>query len=575
MSSDLLAEFDSFYRAPQDAKSNLTPASNDLYILGGNTSTGKSEGQSGFPQWQSAQKSNNDIWGGMNSFQPASNPQPSAATQSDIWGSLGSLQQQKQPPPAGRNSGFGNAEFTMNNQRRNISQSNSGAMQRPSFDMLSSNIAPVSQSTLPNTSSATRLQLSQPSTTKNSSFGDILFDATEEQAPEVDDDDEFGEFETVTSEPLQTGPPIQSYGMFETAPIQSGTSVNQKDMSFLPANYGHGIMSFPPMSKPASLQQSTPFANADHATGRAPKPIQNEKPKSATSVAVRPDVEVKNSIPTTSQALSIQATEQVDDEWGDFSPETPATASAKVSFGVKTDAWAWDPMEKPTEPVRTLVDAAPPTNIPPPSVFLSMFPILFDLPQTKLFTPVAGQTFSLKNRILSDPSTIEFLRAYLLIATVAGRILAGRRLRWKRDTILAQSMRIGPATAGGKGGMKLTGVDKAEITREDREAAEVARVWKDQVGRLRSAVAVSNSSTQDSSRHLAIPDVSENIHVKIQQGAVTAPKPCLICGLKREERANKVDVDVEDSFGEWWVDHWGHRTCRNFWLENESKLKSR
>ena len=575
MSSDLLAEFDSFYRAPQDVKSNLTPASNDLYILGGNTRTGKSEGQSGFPQWQSAQKPNNDIWGGMNSFQPASNPQPSAATQSDIWGSLGSLQQQKQPPPAGRNSGVGNAEFTMNNQRRNISQSNSGAMQRPSFDMLSSNIAPVAQSTPPNTSSATRLQLSQPSTTTNSSFGDILFDATEEQAPEVDDDDEFGEFETVISEPLQTGPAIQSYGMFETAPIQSGTSVNQKDMSFLPANYGHGIMSFPPTPKPASLQQSTPFANANHVTGRAPKPIQNEKPKPATSVAVRSDVEVKKPIPTTSQAYSIQTTEQVDDEWGDFSPETPAIASAKVSFDVKTDAWAWDPMGKPTEAVPTLVNAAPPTNIPPPSVFLSIFPILFDLPQTKLFTPVAGQTFSLKNRILSDPSTIEFLRAYLLIATVAGRILAGRRLRWKRDTILAQSMRIGPAAAGGKGGMKLTGVDKAEITREDREAAEVARVWKDQVGRLRSAVAVSNSSTQDSSRHLAIPDVSENIHVKIQQGAVTAPKPCIICGLKREERANKVDVDVEDSFGEWWVDHWGHRTCRNFWLENESKLKSR
>jgi len=218
---------------------------------------------------------------------------------------------------------------------------------------------------------------------------------------------------------------------------------------------------------------------------------------------------------------------------------------------------------------------APPTNIPPPSVFLSLFPILFDLPQTKLFTPVAGQTFSLKNRILSDPSTVEFLRAYLLIATVAGRILAGRKLRWKRDTILAQSMRMGPAAAGGKGGMKLTGVDKAEVTREDREAAEVARIWKDQLGKLRSAVAVSNSSTQDSSRQLAIPDVSENIHVKTQPGAGTAPKPCIICGLKRDERANKVDVDVEDSFGEWWVDHWGHRTCRNFWLEHESKLKSR
>ncbi|KAJ3502922.1 hypothetical protein NM208_g16619 [Fusarium decemcellulare] len=30
----------------------------------------------------------------------------------------------------------------------------------------------------------------------------------------------------------------------------------------------------------------------------------------------------------------------------------------------------------------------------------------------------------------------------------------------------------------------------------------------------------------------------------------TAPKACIICGLKREERVAKVDYEVEDSFGE-------------------------
>lgn len=123
--------------------------------------------------------------------------------------------------------------------------------------------------------------------------------------------------------------------------------------------------------------------------------------------------------------------------------------------------------------------------------------------------------------------------------------------------------------------MKLTGVDKAEVTREDREAADVVRVWKEQLGRLRSAVAVANGAIKDSASHLAIPDIGDNMQVKTEQGGLTAPKQCVICGLKREERVVRVDVGVEDSFGEWWVEHWGHRSCRNFWLEHEGKLKHR
>lgn len=136
-------------------------------------------------------------------------------------------------------------------------------------------------------------------------------------------------------------------------------------------------------------------------------------------------------------------------------------------------------------------------------------------------------------------------------------------------------MKIGPAAAGGKGGMKLTGVDKAEITREDREVADLVRIWKEQLGRLRSAIAVANSSLREGSAHLVIPEIHDAMQVKTQDGSLAAPKQCIICGLKREERVNKVDFEVEDSFGEWWVEHWGHRACRNFWQEHESKLRHR
>lgn len=201
---------------------------------------------------------------------------------------------------------------------------------------------------------------------------------------------------------------------------------------------------------------------------------------------------------------------------------------------------------------------------------------MFDLPNATLFKAIGGQPFSLKNRIMSDRSTIEFLRAYILLATVAARLVAGRKLRWKRDSHLAQSMSIGDE--GGKGGMKLTNVDKTEATREDREAADIVRIWKDQVGRLRSAVATANQSLNDQSGHLVIPDIQDVMPIRTAssaEGGLTAPKACIICGMKRQERIAKVDVNVDDTFGEWWIEHWGHRACKNFWQEHKEQLKSR
>jgi hypothetical protein len=569
MSSDLLAEFDSFYRAPQKTTSNTAPASNDLSLLSGNNGGEQSEQQSGFPQWQSSQKTNDDIWGNMETFRLTPNKQPAAAQPVDIWGSFDSFQQPKNAPQETGDSRPSNGGFTTNSPRRTIPPDNPRIVRRPTVDMFSSDIGRVDQSTVMENLGAPP---SKQPRIANSSHADVLFDAAED--PGLDDDDEFGEFETVTSEPpFQSATPTQSLNdMFGITSLESGTRQPPTNLSFA-SGQGPSIPSYPQAPKPPPFEQRKPSADINRSTGQASK-FKEDKPKPASSVPVWPKFEPEIPKPTPYQGQPSLA-KQPDDEWGDFSPVTPAVTSARASSGTKTDSWAWDSVEQVTETAPAQPSVAPPTNIPPPSVFLTLFPSLFDLPQSRLFKPVSEQTFSLKNRILSDPSTIEFLRGYLLIATVAARILAGRKLRWKRDTILSQSMRMGPAAAGGKGGMKLVGVDKVEITREDREAAEVVRIWKDQLGRLRSAIAVSNSSTPDSSRHLTIPDISENIHVKTQPGGLTAPKPCIICGLKRDERANKVDVDVEDSFGEWWIDHWGHRTCRNFWLEHESKLKSR
>jgi len=129
--------------------------------------------------------------------------------------------------------------------------------------------------------------------------------------------------------------------------------------------------------------------------------------------------------------------------------------------------------------------------------------------------------------------------------------------------------------------MKLAGVDRSETAKEDREVLDALRLWKAQIGRLRSAVAAASSITPDGESRLpAVPEISEQTvpvrSVKAVEGGVTAPHACALCGLRREERVARVDVEVDDSFGEWWVEGMSmHLLCRKFWEEHRGKLRSR
>jgi RNase P/RNase MRP subunit p29 len=126
--------------------------------------------------------------------------------------------------------------------------------------------------------------------------------------------------------------------------------------------------------------------------------------------------------------------------------------------------------------------------------------------------------------------------------------------------------------------MKLTGIDKSENMKEEREASDVVRAWKEQVGRLRHVVAATNQAKAGSLG--SVPDVHETMAVrtlKQAEGGIPARQPCMLCGLKRDERVASADVDVDDSFGEWWVEqvnmHRGERVSRLLcpvWLTCES-----
>ncbi|KAI0887272.1 uncharacterized protein GGS22DRAFT_156596 [Annulohypoxylon maeteangense] len=416
----------------------------------------------------------------------------------------------------------------------------------------------------------------------------VLFDADDfhgEQQDGGDDDDDFGEFETVAS-PAQPEPDLLSTNFYSPP-----TTTKMRPSQMLSGLNLTSQTSYPQAPRSPSFHERNPFPGLAVAPPSAPekKPTNESKPspvtawpsldanKSAGSNGLNEDWGSFDDLPT-GKTESNMDTNKADSNW-DWDSEEPVqqkpvkTKAPVVAPEPKDSSWDWDPVDADTEQQTEQVkDELPPTNVPPPSILLSIFPQLFDEANTSLYKPVSGQSFSVKNRILSDPKTVEFLKGYLALATVVARVIAGRKLRWHRDKFLSQRMTI---SAAGSKGMKLAGIDKAQTAREDREAADVVAHWKEYIGRLRSAVATANSSIKNSTEQLKIPEISETMPIQTEKLVPTAPKACIVCGLKRNERIAKVDYEVEDSFGEWWIDHWGHLECKRFWLHHEGALRQR
>ncbi|KAL8746555.1 MAG: hypothetical protein Q9190_001439 [Brigantiaea leucoxantha] len=256
---------------------------------------------------------------------------------------------------------------------------------------------------------------------------------------------------------------------------------------------------------------------------------------------------------------------------------TPNTMEMQVSTSAQSAQEAGEEFFVPRKS-KIPNSEPPPSNVPPPSILLSLLSSIFHSLPTEIKRLVLSidTTVVTSLQTLSNHGRLEQLSTCLCVIRAAARIIAGRKVRWKRDVHLAQNMRIGPANSGKAGGMKLTGVDKSESRREDQEMAEVIRVWRQQVGGLKASIAKLNS--QQSETEFALPIIREIMIVRIAnagEGAVTAPKSCFLCGLRRDERVIDLDVNVEDNFGEWWVDYWGHVDCKTFWEEYKDSLHQR
>ena len=365
---------------------------------------------------------------------------------------------------------------------------------------------------------------------------DVLFDADEATA------DDFGDFEEVA----QTGPegPDPAYRPLKTA-----------------------------ASKPESTDQPDPLIDL---LGLGDEPPSGSRQDISTieTTADRSQRDPGLDWPLESSAAF---TEDDADAWGDFEavtkpsgpkaqstqhktfPQTPSKASrtaAILSAPEPEDDWdVFEDNNPITQPMPPSKGAHPiasppprPSNVPPPFTLLSILPQTF----TSLLPPNATPTTS---AVVSTHHT-------------TARILSGRSLRWKRDSILAQSTRI--AAAGKPGGMKLTSLNKSEVAREDREAADVVAAWNDQLHFWQKMLTQAGKKVKGLR-------LSTDTKVGELRGAgvMEAKVVCALCGLKRNERTMGVDTEADDVFGEFWSEGWGHSECVEWWETWRGELNQR
>lgn len=519
MSADLFAEFSSTPNANQVRQPHSTakpPSTSHFSFLDDVNSQPPAPGleaqPSAFAQGshygqsqpvQTAPEDDNDDWGDFEGGSTQVDPNPPA--KHDPFSFSSTPQHQPQPQP------------------QQQSWSSQSVAQTTSHETFS--FQPTQQ-----------LQISQQSwikapiiKAKKPTDSSVLFDAEED----LEDDDDFGDFEDSHSNSVM---PLPSASQVRPAPA-AGSSALVDLLGDLNLSQP-ATTNFNPSSRVESIPRTSTRKSPIGGFGTSTK----TKPSLVLAPAPAPPAQV------------------VDDDWDafdDWEASIPAAASNKpdAAKGAQSSARLTPAPILSSAVDETSPGEQPPTNVPPPGVLLSLFPSFFADAQEKLFKPMAAQTLPMRNKLLAEPATIAYLDGYLMLASVAAHIIAGRKLRWKRDQLLSQGMRIGPASSRATSGMKLTGIDKSENRKEEREASDVVRAWKDQAGKLRHVVSGVN---QIKAGTLApAPDLQETMPVrtlKQSEGGVPARQQCMLCGLKRDERVTAADMLVEDSFGEWWVE---------------------
>jgi hypothetical protein len=384
----------------------------------------------------------------------------------------------------------------------------------------------------------------------SSSGNDVLFDAEDEG--EGNGDDDFGDFEDVNLQKdfdriasaqsasedalrpakliARSEPLIDLLSLDNNAPTKQQPNAHSSSFAFASPQTisSPTVPALVPTPEVPEDDEWGDFEERQHQP--QPQPHPSTRPKQPKSTPRRPT--------TLSQVPPAPAPDPEDD-WPAFEDGQPEQSPPAYSAPQATSASR--SLKARVPPLRR----DRPTTIPPPALLFSILPTIFH---------------SLKD----TPSQTEILTAH----HTTSRLLAGRTHRWKRDTLLSQSIRI--AAAGKPGGMKLASLNKSESAREEREAAEAVDVWNSNLHYWASVVSKAKV-------HAGPLKLSTSVTVKTAQGpgVMEAKDICALCGLKRNERVVGVDEGVEDVFGEFWCEGWGHRECVEWWEVNQGLLSKR
>lgn len=107
--------------------------------------------------------------------------------------------------------------------------------------------------------------------------------------------------------------------------------------------------------------------------------------------------------------------------------------------------------------------------------------------------------------------------------------------------------------------------------KEEREAGEAVESWNKSHHHFLKVLKSASAETAGNLR------LSMNMPIKTLAGAgvIQAPLVCPVCGLKRSERIGGVDEQVDDVFGEYWLENWGHQECAEWWYRWKEELGQR
>ena len=129
------------------------------------------------------------------------------------------------------------------------------------------------------------------------------------------------------------------------------------------------------------------------------------------------------------------------------------------------------------------------------------------------------------------------------------------------------------------------------MQKEDREIAELVRIWKEEcAGRLKAAMVTPRStpsshsySNSDPTAASSNPNASRVPELEVdlraekvmgKGGSILDEEymGCVLCGLHQNELVGKLYEHEFGVGGRWWVRGWGHRGCLRWWEEWGGRL---